>query len=570
MRILRSSVAGAAVIIVVGACSKSSSGPPADTCTGSTVTLTANQVTTLPQADAWCMSMPADGSTYLVVPNFGSGAGPASPVGIEIGSGPPAAQDRLPMIAAANADLVGMAPQPPRGGTRERFEAMMRTRERSIAASVSNRPKAQLRALVSALPVLGDTRIFNVCTDLNCSVYKKDTAQVQYVGNRIVIYISQNAPAGGYTAQQITAVGNTFDIDLFPIDSLAFGAPSDIDANARVLVLMSPKVNGMVTASECQQFGYIAGYFDGLDLSTFANSNNSEVFYSVVPDPAGQFSCAHSVASATDAVLPTFIHEFQHMISYNQHVFVNAGQVEDVWLNEGLSHMAEELGSLYYENKYPVSCGCQRNDPTQLFPDSSQGFISGDLANSYSYLQTVSQKSVTLYDPLNTQNTLPYRGAAWLFLRWLVDQKGQGILRTLENTSLTGTSNISAAGAEPFAALFQDFAMAVYSDSLANLPRNTVVARDRFASRNLRQLYNRLFVTLVVPAAWPFLVQSVPIAGKTGASLMVGSMTYWKVSMPSTGSEMRLHFAANGGGAFPAGYNAQVTVLRCPSAAACP
>ena len=51
--------------------------------------------------------------------------------------------------------------------------------------------------------------------------------------------------------------------------------------------------------------------------------------------------------------------------------------------------------------------------------------------------------------------------------------------------------------------------------------------------------------------------------------MMVGTMIHWKITMPTSGSEMRLHFAASGGAALPAGYNAQVTVFHCPSSSAC-
>jgi len=38
----------------------------------------------------------------------------------------------------------------------------------------------------------------------------------------------------------------------------------------------------------------------------------------------------------------TFIHEFQHMISFNQHVLVgNSVNGEVLWLNEGFSHYAK-------------------------------------------------------------------------------------------------------------------------------------------------------------------------------------------------------------------------------------
>ena len=48
------------------------------------------------------------------------------------------------------------------------------------------------------------------------------------------------------------------------------------------------------------------------------------------------------------------------MISYNQHVLVAAGSAEDTWLNEGLSHFAEELGgrSVPDAECQPTSSSC--------------------------------------------------------------------------------------------------------------------------------------------------------------------------------------------------------------------
>ena len=441
---------------------------------------------------------------------------------------------------------------------------MLREKERALAHAA--RPAAPPQATVVAYgpPGLGTTRIFNVCADLSCGTFKKDTAVAQYVGNKIAIYISQNAPAPGLTAGDITALGNTFDQDLYPIDTNAFGDASDLDANQRVIVLMSPKINAITPASTCTTLGFVAGFFYGLDLTTQTHSNNGEIFYTLVPDAAGSFSCPHSVATVKFITLPTFIHEFQHMISWNQHIILRGGDQEDTWLNEGMSHIAEELGSLYYENKFPPPTG--RTDPAQLFPDSSQGFITGDLNNSYSYLENPKSTSVTLFA---SSGSLEERGAAWLFLRWLADQKGATIFGKLEKTAMTGIANVEAQSGEQFPSLFADFSMAIYSDSLPGLPRASAPARNRFVSRNLRLIYNRIFTTSQggsdpLPRPFPVLSRAVPIGSKTTSSLMGGAMEYWQVVMPSSGSEMRLHFAKQGGGSFPAGYNAQLTILRCP------
>ena len=70
----------------------------------------------------------------------------------------------------------------------------------------------------------------------------------------------------------------------------------------------------------------------------------------------------------------TFLHELQHLISFSQHVVDSRRRPEYGWLDEGLSIVAEELGSLYYEQKCPgTAC---RTNPSQVFPDSSQGFVS--------------------------------------------------------------------------------------------------------------------------------------------------------------------------------------------------
>src|ERR1041385_5197837 len=109
--------------------------------------------------------------------------------------------------------------------------------------------------------------------------------------------------------------------------------------------------NPTSTTTACVTTGFVAGYFFGADLITtapFATGNNAEIFYSIVPDASGSVSCQHSVSQVTGLVPVTFVHEFQHMISFNQHFLVPAASPEDLWLNEGLSHNAEENGGRTY------------------------------------------------------------------------------------------------------------------------------------------------------------------------------------------------------------------------------
>jgi len=50
----------------------------------------------------------------------------------------------------------------------------------------------------------------------------------------------------------------------------------------------------------------------------------------------------------------TFIHEFQHMISFNQHVLVgNSVNGEVLWLNEGSRTTPKSWGGRTYERRSP-------------------------------------------------------------------------------------------------------------------------------------------------------------------------------------------------------------------------
>src|SRR5438046_10467368 len=118
-----------------------------------------------------------------------------------------------------------------------------------------------------------------------------------------------------------------------------------------VIGVLSASADSLLTATQCTPTSFAAGYSFGADLITtpaFATGNNGEIVYSIVPDPSGTLSCAHPVTAVTQIVPVTFVHEFQHMISFNQHFLVRGSFPEDLWLNEGLSHYAEENGGRTY------------------------------------------------------------------------------------------------------------------------------------------------------------------------------------------------------------------------------
>ena len=228
------------------------------------------------------------------------------------------------------------------------FHRMLRLRERALTENPSQVlfKDGRITPSQASPPVPGEQRTFKVCSSRECNAFIDAAATAKAVGQRVAIFVDNDVPAGGYTDPELIEVGNLFDDYLYPIDTVAFGTESDVDANGVVIVLLTHRVNEL--SPDCASSGSVVlGYFFGADLlaRSAANpgSNEAEIFYGLVPDPLNP-DCDISAAFAKSRLPATFIHEFQHMISFNQHVLVRGGTSEDTWLNEGLSHFAEELG----------------------------------------------------------------------------------------------------------------------------------------------------------------------------------------------------------------------------------
>jgi hypothetical protein len=525
-----------------------------------------------------CIDLNEDAATYIVVPHFATEAGPTSSVSYELQAGAGGAQASVRPAASVNGAMV----QEARPITlQQRFDAALRAAEQQLAPSAAEeRSRSGVSASVApspavAPPALGSTRQFKVLNTLNPdptkATFDNVTAALRFAGNNILIYVDQAAPAEpkGFSDAQLTAFGKLFDQDLYKVDVDAFGQPSDIDQNGRVIVLLTPTVNKLTPSTSCSK-SYVAGFFYPLDLLTAqANSNKAEIFYTLVPDPDATFGCAHSVDQIEASTPATFVHEFQHMISWNQHVTVRKGISEDLWLNEALSHIAEELASRHYEDKFPAPQG--RTDPRQIFPDSAAPFINGVLFDSYSFLLDPTRWSITKFIE---GGNLEERGGAWLFLRWLGDQKGSDVYKRLVQTNLTGIANVEAQAGEKFPQLFGDFTLALYTDSLPGVPRSSVPPRYRFASRNLRMLYNALYNAVsdrkAVPRRFPLELKDIAAPGAKSGTMVPGTADFVRLQMPTGSGSQTLRFSKPGGGSFDGMLGAQATVFRCPSAAACP
>ena len=552
--------------VLVAGCSDSSGPDPnvAVSCdkadaAGSTVAMAPFQARTFREsALTECAWVTGNGAKYLVVPQFATGTGSRSLVRYALGNGGSLAAT----VRATESQTLTPA---------VRLDNVLRQIERRLAPNAGQSAR-ELRALAlsaqggrgPSLQVVGTSRTFKVLSAIPANSQQQlqfdtVTATLRFAGQNILIYIDQQAPSGpnGLSDSVITKLGTWFDRDLYTIAVNTFGSESDIDANDRVIVLMTPVVNGLTPRNDCDVV--ISGFFFGLDLEVHPNSNRAEVFYSLVPDPQGQFSCARSVDVVEGSTPPTFIHEFQHMISYNQHTIVRpGGQDEVTWLNEGLSHIAEEVAARFYDEKYDPPPGQGR-----LFSDTANIFINNDLANAYQFLESTPTTSLTLFE---STGTLEERGAAWLFLRWLADQKDSTIFRRLVQTNLTGIANIENVAAESFPVLFGDWAIALWTDSIPGHPRTSVPARNRYMSRNLRQIYARLNAVApqVFPRVYPLVLRPLGVGASIESSMYPGTMEYFETTSPVADPSIGFRFSRPEGQVFTASLRAQLGLFRLP------
>lgn len=388
------------------------------------------------------------------------------------GTGPPVA------VARPNARDARLQPTPA-----QRFHGRLRALGQDLARSRSApRVSARTAPSVQAVPpTLGEERTFNVLRSADVSgTQPGDYVQVEstarYVGTHVAIFLDDVAPVeGGYTQADLDAIGGLFDDHLHPIGVNAFGGETDVNGDGVVLVLLTDRVTRI---AGCGQGQIVVGLFFAVDLlEDHVGSNNAEIFYGLAPNE----ECEVDRLEAVRALPGVFIHEFQHMINYGQHVLERNGDAEDTWLDEGLSGMAEELG------------GRQVPDDRCLDNDCLTQFHAGNLVNAYNYLAQVN--SAYLIGPRRPPLPLTQYGATWLFVRWLSDHfaaeptLGTDLTRALVQTTRTGAENVVSATETPFDRLLGEWQLANYLEDHPDFEDLTAGTRFGYTSWTIREVF---------------------------------------------------------------------------------
>jgi hypothetical protein len=418
--------------------------------------------------------------------------------------------------------------------------AWMRSRQRTTSGSV---PGLSLSVVPSTAQV-GQFVTLNANTESACSSPDLRTGRVAAVSKKAIIVADTSNPASGYTDADYASMASTFDNLVDPTDTKAFGSPTDIDGNGHVVLFFTRAVNELTPAKSTS---YVAGFFYARDLfpstpspdfDACAGSNGGEMFYLLVPDPNGVVNGnKFTKDNVTRVVIATLGHEYQHLINASRRMYVNtdATDFEVTWLDEGLSHVAEEL--LFYAE---TGLAPRANiDATTLrsssaYVDAFNEDAISNFSRLESYLGAPSSNS-----PFADNDDLATRGATWSFLRYAADHTGSDDGTTwyqLVNSTTTGVANLQRVFGTDLTALARDWATSVFADDVASTD-----ARYQQPSWNLRSI----FAALESTGAYPLSTVAL------GASPMTMSV--------DGGSAAYLRFAVS------AGQTATVQVSTLPS-----
>jgi hypothetical protein len=394
---------------------------------------------------------------------------------------------------------------------------------RSLGGPGGSEAAIAFRAARSAVvPSVGERRdfLFSVQPDLTVSC--EDTAavinaSVKAVGEHFVIYrdLQENS---GFSAADYAEMLAVLEDVVYRVNTSYFGEPADIDGNDRIVVLVTEETNKLSGSSGLT---FIAGFFVPSDLSDSgdldgggtgaggicATSNEAEILYVIAPDPEGTYGIPHTVEFAKKTVIGVSAHELQHLIAAERRLIFGSGgfgDLEDTWVDEGLSHVAEEVSGLAAAG-LPLRSNLSFEDVV-----ADRDVFNRFHLDNFSRLGQTSGCGGWMKSPEDTQTIvaedpggcsgLRYRGFAWIFMRWLGDHEGPAgsgvvpgsgeaaLFREIVGggpTLMTGISNIERAVAavgsgRSWEALLADFLIAPAADDRAEgaPPRTQILTWD--------------------------------------------------------------------------------------------
>ncbi|MFX0084711.1 MAG: hypothetical protein ACFFAU_03475 [Candidatus Hodarchaeota archaeon] len=239
--------------------------------------------------------------------------------------------------------------------------------------------------------VQDETRVF-FTPNLETMEYYEVNATLEVVGSHCLIYSNLTT----VNHSQLLQLNYTFETSIFPILTMYFGLPPDIDNNSKIIILVYDILDGQ-SGDE-----YVAGFFQ--PLNQYFNSQLH---------PSQRYSNEAEILFIDQLAIEdygTVAHELQHLIHYE------VDSDEEAWFDEGASMYSEFLAG---------------HDPF-----SNGGY--------QTYFELNPNVSLTYWDYYNSQNfRLANYGASYAFYRYIAEKYGNiSLIQQLINESENGITSI--------------------------------------------------------------------------------------------------------------------------------
>ena len=448
-------------------------------------------------------------------------------------------------------------------------ELARRSIERSELAPLANdartwlsertaaRARAEREGIAAALAdyKVGDAITLNSNANEACSNASNRASRVAAVGVKSIVVADNENPTGGYTDAEYASIAATFDTLVYPLDTTAFGAPSNVSGNGKIILFFTRNVNALTPPSTNSYT--IGGFFFARDLypktarnglASCPSSNEAEMFYLLVPDPNGVVNNnKRTKDEVTTLNLGTIAHEFQHLINSGRRLYVNTSAVtnEETWLDEGLSHAAEEM--LYY--RISGFSSRQNISASQLAvaPSPFNNYASQNFSRFYLYLINPEVNS-----PYAPNDSLATRGAIWNFLRFAAGRQGASgeanFFRALVNSNTAGRTNLSnvLGGSTSFADYLRDWTVSLIADDFSSAETAFLDQRYIMPSWNFRSVFPLLRISSSNPlGVYPINARSLISGASQRVTLAGGTASYVRFGIAS-GKSTLLSLASNG------------------------
>jgi hypothetical protein len=407
-------------------------------------------------------------------------------------------------------------------------------RSRNAASAMYSR---SLDAAASAVPSVGDLVTYNVSAS-PCDSIVNHAVRITAIGTHAIVATDTLNPPGGFATADYQRFAANFDTLVYPLDVANFGSPGDIDQNGHIIILFTRAVNELTPRNSAS---YVGGFFFARDLfprtttpqlQACAGSNVAEMFYMLAPDPTGVVNGNRRSVGFVDSLTTSILaHEFQHLINASRRIYVNnASDLEDVWLNEGLSHIAEEL--LFYRQAGLTP----RQNITITTLRSSEtirgAFNLDQSANAGRYREYLIAPSKN--SPIRDDDSLATRGATWDFLRYAADRKlrngGQDatVFQALVNSTTEGVANLRGVFGNDIGGWLRDWSVSHYTDD-ATPGASADVTQP---SWNWHNIYPALGGG---GGTYPLVVDPVTTSGASG-TVIPGASAYYRFAISAGGT----------------------------------